>query len=605
MRNQFASSAFQVMALRPQRWALSPASGRHAPLLGMALIAAILLCGVRAHGQATWSPIVLVGPGYVDCYTRQVVRTSADVVYVITNASGFSGGTAVASVRVYKGSPAGNPTSFGEMDSTHRPANAVRMGGVEAKLAGNDRFIQIVYEDIAASQTKYVKFDTVTDTWGTPEVVGALNGQNTLNRYMGKTGMALDANGVPHVITGGTNESMYYTNRVSGSWSAPLAIAGSSSHMHPSMAFDHNGTLHVAYYDGTTSMFYRNRNAATGAWSAVETISSNVSTSQSDESPSLAIDSSGRVLADYISGDFTFHYKLARRSSANTWTDISPGTEVAGHGPGLYIDGADNIYALEGHDLSLIQPSVEIRSAAGVWGAYSILASGPPTRDGSASARWDLLWPGNATNLDTVNMDESGVDSLGNHNGTTYYLHAALSITPPPLTADFSLALPSGSSVSITAGQSASIGINISASNGFNQSVTLSCAGAPTGATCGVSPASVNPNGGSASAQISISSTARSTAALFDSFWLWPSVMLGCLVVWRRVPRNSRRLRQALVFMCLAIMTVITGCGGGGKTASPPVVGGTGGTPAGTYVLTVTGASGSQSHSTSIGLTVR
>ncbi len=96
MRNQFASSAFHVMTLRPQRWALSPASGRHAPLLGMALIAAILLCGVRAHGQATWSPIVLVGPGYVDCYTRQVVRTSADVVYVITNASGFSGGTAVA-----------------------------------------------------------------------------------------------------------------------------------------------------------------------------------------------------------------------------------------------------------------------------------------------------------------------------------------------------------------------------------------------------------------------------------------------------------------------------------------------------------------------------
>src|SRR5215510_8000584 len=119
-------------------------------------------------------------------------------------------------------------------------------------------------------------------------------------------------------------------------------------------------------------MLYRNRNAG-GTWSAVETISSSVSASQSDESPSLVIDSSGRILVNLISGDFSFHYQLKRRDAANSWVDISPGAEVAGHGPGLYIDSADNIYALEGHDVTIIQPSVEIRSAAGTWGAYSIL----------------------------------------------------------------------------------------------------------------------------------------------------------------------------------------------------------------------------------------
>src|SRR5262249_34466721 len=176
--------------------------------------AVISWVGLTLYSQnsQSWSPIVTVGPGYVDCYTRQVVRTSADVVYVVANASGFSGGTAPASIRVYKGSPAGNPTSFAEMDAAHHPANAVRMGGVEAKIAGADRFIQIVYEDIGAGQTRYVKFDTQTDTWGTPEVVGSLNGLNTTNRYMGKTGLALDANGAPHVVTGGTSETMYYTN---------------------------------------------------------------------------------------------------------------------------------------------------------------------------------------------------------------------------------------------------------------------------------------------------------------------------------------------------------------------------------------------------------
>src|SRR5580704_12699617 len=142
------------------------------------LVAGVSWIALKLYAQ-TWSPIVTVGPGYVDCYTRQVVRTSGDVVYVVTNASGFSGGTAPASLRVYKGSPAVNPTSFAEMDAAHHPANGVRMGGVEAKIAGSDRFIQIVYEDIGAGQTRYVKFDTLTDTWGTPEVVGSLNGLNT------------------------------------------------------------------------------------------------------------------------------------------------------------------------------------------------------------------------------------------------------------------------------------------------------------------------------------------------------------------------------------------------------------------------------------------
>ncbi|HET6935164.1 MAG TPA: hypothetical protein VFI72_10015, partial [Candidatus Angelobacter sp.] len=343
---------------------------------------AVVFVAAQVSPQATWSPIVTVGPGYVDCYTRQVVRTSGDVVYVITNASGFDGGTAPSSVRVYKGSPAGNPTSFTEMDATHRPGNGVRIGGVEAKLAGGDHFIQIVYEDIQAARTKYVKFDTSTDTWGVPEVVGSLNGLNQLQRYMGRTGLALDSTGVPHVITGGTSEPMYYTNRIGGTWTAPVIVANSSSAMHPSLAFDKNGVLHLAFYDSNASMFYRQRDPATGAWSATETITSSASTSQSDESPSLVIDSSGRVLVNYIAGDFTFHYQLARRSAANSWTNISP-SNVAGHAPGLYIDSSDNIFALEGHDLNIIQPSAEMRSAAGVWGPYQILASGSPTRDGS------------------------------------------------------------------------------------------------------------------------------------------------------------------------------------------------------------------------------
>ena len=558
-----------------------------------------------------------VGPGYVDCYTRQVVRTSGDVVYVVTNASGFSGGTIPSSIRMYKGSPSGNPTSFVEVDAAHRPANGTRFGGVEARLAGTDRFIQIVYEDIAASQTKYVKFDTVTDTWGTPEVVGALSGQNTLNRYMGKTGLALDANGAPHVVTGGTNEPMYYTNRTAGAWSAPVAVAPSSADMHPSLAFDGNGVLHMAFYDGAAGMFYRQRNPSTGAWSATETVTSNASTSQSDESPSLAIDSTGRVLVNYIAGDFSFHYQLALRTTANTWSNISPTAAVAGHGPGLYIDSADNIYALEGHDLSVIQPSVEIRSAAGTWGAYSILASGPPTRDGSASARWDFLWPGNTAHLDFANMDEAGVDPATNGTtGITYYLHASLGgAAPPPPASDFSLSLPSGSTVTIAAGQSASSNVSVSATGGFNQPVTLSCSGAPAGAACNILPGSINPNGGTGTAQISITSTARGSLLWLGKYQiLWLAFLLvmvaGCILILARKP--LRRPAWMIAPVMVSLLLVITACSGGAGTQSGPTPTPnpspsptpTGGTPAGTYSLTITGTSGNTTHHTTMTLVV-
>src|SRR5262249_2270915 len=260
-----------------------------------------------------------------------------------------------------------------------------------------------------------------------------------------------------------------------------------------------------------------------------------------------------------------------------------------------------------------IQPSVEVRSAAGTWGAYKILATGPPTRDGSASARWDLLWPGSATHLDTANMDETGVDASNNTYAITYYLHASLGITPPPPTPDFSLTLPSGSSATITAGQSVTFGLTIAGSKGFNQAVTLTCAGAPAGAACNVSPGSVNPNGGSATAQVSITSTARSTVALPRRKrlrpWILTGALLTCLCFGAWLRKDNRILLRSLTLVCVSITALVAGCAGGGgnsATATPtPTPPATGGTPAGTYVLMVTGTSGSQVRTTSISLTVR
>jgi hypothetical protein len=73
-------------------------------------------------------------------------------------------------------------------------------------------------------------------------------------------------------------------------------------------------------------------------------------------------------------------------------------------------------------------------------------------------------------------------------------------------------------------------------------------------------------------------------------------------VKWRQVKKTGRKWQARACFSMAMIFA--TGCGGGsGTTPGPPPPGG--GTPAGAYVLTVTGASGGQTHNTSISLTVR
>jgi hypothetical protein len=175
----------------------------------------------------------------------------------------------------------------------------------------------------------------------------------------------------------------------------------------------------------------------------------------------------------------------------------------------------------------------------------------------------------------------------------------------------------------VSAGQTAGYSMTLTPVNGLKGSIQFSCQGAPAGASCSVSPASLTLDGASpAQATISVTTTARSLGAprvpptlppnpLAGGRWMWPLLglvwflsALAALSVRRNgSPVRDRRYTPALVLAGLLLTALVwAACGGGGMNSSNP------GTPAGTYDLTVTStynsSSGEIRHTTRVTLNV-
>ena len=189
---------------------------------------------------------------------------------------------------------------------------------------------------------------------------------------------------------------------------------------------------------------------------------------------------------------------------------------------------------------------------------------------------------------------------------------------------DFVISAPSDFAT-VNAGGKATYSLSVTPVNGFNQSVNLSCAGAPSGATCRVSPNSVALDGiHSAPATVTVSTTGSSVAALSmmsdptrpsdkRSNGLGGVARMLKLVVFLGFPlgasvgKGRRRWRSILaVFAVFCAFFFLASCGGGGSgggggNQGPP-------TPSGTYPITVTGSAvssqGTLSHPAQLTLVV-
>jgi hypothetical protein len=195
---------------------------------------------------------------------------------------------------------------------------------------------------------------------------------------------------------------------------------------------------------------------------------------------------------------------------------------------------------------------------------------------------------------------------------------------------DFSVSAGSGgagATATVAAGATATYPLSLTAGVGFSGTVALTCSGAPTAATCSISPTSLTLSGGTpATATVSVATTARSAVfipALYnrgDFRWrmfvapglLAMSAALTMLVLLGLLSRRKHRpswvpLATFAIFVLFAGI-VVNGCGGGSSNPPSNPTGGIG-TAAGTYTITVTATAGSGAnainHTTKLSLVVQ
>lgn len=166
------------------------------------------------------------------------------------------------------------------------------------------------------------------------------------------------------------------------------------------------------------------------------------------------------------------------------------------------------------------------------------------------------------------------------------------------------LGIASGGSNSATvaAGSTAKYSLTIGG-QGVSGTASLACTGAPTGAVCTVPATETLSATAAATFAVNVSTASGTQAALqhsdFRRFsWLWAFALMGWVVLLGK-GKTRRSIHRCLLCLPLLCLLFLCSCGGNGSGSH------TGGTPAGTYNLTLTAAVGSNSQSTTLTLIVQ
>ena len=215
---------------------------------------------------------------------------------------------------------------------------------------------------------------------------------------------------------------------------------------------------------------------------------------------------------------------------------------------------------------------------------------------------WDMVFGGGGPSGDpnTLYLTAGG----GNQpdfpaGGSTTSVFASLVPAAAVGSPGFSLSL-SAQSLTVAPGGSANLMISASAVGGFSGQITLACS-APPGLSCAFNPSTISPGSSASSSTLTISAVSTPPPvtgySLYGVVALLPGLGLfgTALTTRKRKPLTRKGIMwTSVVGLMLFVSMFALGCGSSSK----------GQTPASQVTVTVTGTSGSLSHSTPVAITI-
>lgn len=422
-------------------------------------------------------------------------------------------------------------------------------------------------------------------------------------------------------LYGGTNvpTGMVYlcdVSSVSGCTATSSNGIGSATLSSGSVTFTVSTALAVgthtlqAYYPGDTD------DAAALSGTIAQVVNANASTLKLTATPSsvylgksINFAVTAAALSGTPSGSVVFYYGTTVLGSASLSAGVASLTVTTGSST-LPV-GSDAVYAYYGGDgthdnansntvtVSVLQtygtnstltctPNPQQYGLAVVCtDVVAVLSGGSGTPDGTVTFYDGSTTIGTATLAAGQAQLSTSALAVGSHALTAVYAEndpylSSTSNTVNEIIAGIFTLTATPTSATLYTGESASFSLAVVPGTGFNLDVALSCSGVPSSTTCTITPGTVT--GGSGNAAMVIQTTAprnTSAARMKRGPGAWP-LLAGVLVA--LLPRRLRRRGLWLVSGLLLLVFAggaMTGCGGAGTL--------TGGTPAGSYTVTVTG----------------
>jgi hypothetical protein len=213
----------------------------------------------------------------------------------------------------------------------------------------------------------------------------------------------------------------------------------------------------------------------------------------------------------------------------------------------------------------------------------------------SGTASGTAVFYDGSTTLGTVTLS-SGVATyststltVGSHSikavftGVVPYGSSTSNVVDEIITSNFTLEA-SPTSRSVYTGEAAGYAVAVVPDTGFTLDVALTCSGLPSDSTCTFSPSTIT--GGSGKSELVIQTTAPSKATTASSVLPTGSKILSVLAVIALLlmPKYLRRRSAWMVALIVSAAVAVSTLSGCCVTSTA-----TGGTPAGTYTITLTG----------------